>query len=171
MVRKFIFYLCAFAFDIFAVNFFVDPVIGTIFFSLFGEHQGAYNVLRMFLLMAILIAACLFVNHRDTSILEACNNEMEAARIEKVKYRPTRLWDLKLFLGELFAFGFLGVFMMVYITPALFMHGAWYHFIICYTVIAASVVVFIPINFKFTNEKRNAYIRQRQGKDFEIVEK
>ena len=107
MIRKFIFYVCAMAFDIFAVNFFVDPVVGTTFFALFGEHTGAYNILRIFLLMAILVAACLFVNHRDTSILEACSNDIEAARIEGVKYRPMSLWDMKLFLGELFAFGFL----------------------------------------------------------------
>ena len=166
MIRKFIFYVCAIAFDIFAVNFFVDPVVGTTFFALFGEHTGAYNILRIFLLMAILVAACLFVNHRDTSILEACSNDIEAARIEGVKYRPMSLWDMKLFLGELFAFGFLGLFMMIYITPALFMHGAWYHFIICYTVIIIVVALFVPINYKFANEKRNAYIRQRLGEDY-----
>ena len=166
MIRKFIFYVAAMAFDIFAVNFFVDPVVGTAFFAIFGEHTGAYNVLRIILLMVILVAACLFVNHRDTSILEACSNDMEAARIEGVKYRPISLWDMKLFLSEIFAFIFLGVFMMVYITPALFMHGAWYHFIICYAVIAAVVVAFVPINYKFANEKRNAYIRQRLGDDF-----
>ena len=136
------------------------------FFAIFGEHQAAYNVLRIIILMSLLVAACLFVNYRDSSILEACSNDMESARIEGVRYRPISLWDTKLFLGELFAFGFLGLFMMVYITPALFMHGAWYHFIICYVVIIAVVCAFIPINYKFANERRNAYIRQRQGEDF-----
>ena len=166
MIRKFIFYVAAMAFDVFAVNFFVDPVVGTVFFAIFGEHPAAYNVLRIILLMTILVVACLFVNHRDTSILESCSNEMEAARIEGIKYRPTSLWDMKLFLGELFAFGFLGIFMMIYVTPALFMHGKWYHFILCYTVIIAVAALFVPINYKFANEKRNAYIKQRLGDDF-----
>ena len=166
MIRKFIFYVGAMAFDIVAVNFFIDPVVGTMFFAIFGEHTAAYNILRIIILMGLLVAACLFVNHRDSTLLEACSNDMEAARIEGVKYRPISLWDMKAFLGELFAFGFLGLFMMVYITPALFMHGEWYHFIICYTVIIAVVVAFVPINFKFANEKRNAFIRQRLGDDF-----
>ena len=166
MIRIFIFYVAAMAFDIVAVIFFVDPVVGTAFFAIFGERTAAYNILRIILLMAILVAACLFVNYRDTSLLESCSNDMEAARIEGVKYRPISLWDMKVFLGELYAFGFLGLFMMVYISPALFMHGAWYHFIICYTVIIAVVVAFVPINFRFQNERRYAYIRQRLGEKF-----
>ena len=166
MIRKFIFYVAAMAFDIFLVNFLVDPMVGTLFFAVFGEHVAAYNVIRIILLMAILVAACLFVNCRDTSIIEACRNDIEAARIEGVKYRPMSLWDMKLFLGELFAFGFLGLFMMIYITPALFMHGMWYHFILCYTVIIAVVALFVPINYKFTDKRRNEYIMQRLGEDF-----
>ncbi|MBQ7293449.1 MAG: hypothetical protein IJW79_06900, partial [Clostridia bacterium] len=98
MIRKFLLYICAFAFDIFAVNFLIDPVVGTAFFALFGELTAVWAVLRIIFLMGILIVACLAVNSRDTSMLELCASEIIACKKEGTRIDKPKPSDFKSYL-------------------------------------------------------------------------
>jgi hypothetical protein len=167
MIRKFIFYFLAFAFDIFAVNFFVDPVIGTAFFAVFGELEGVWSVLRIVILMIILMAACLGVNSKDTTMLEICDSEINACRVEGTKIDPPKPSDFKAYLGENYAFGALGVFMLAYISPAILVHGELWYFIPAVIIIGSVVAVYVNLNRRFAQSRLDSLMVMTHLKDEE----
>ena len=165
MIAKFILYFFAFAFDIFEVNFFVDPVVGTLFFTIFGEHEGAWSVIRIVFLMGILLAACLIVNYRDSTILDLWDSEIAACKKEGTKIDTPKPSDFKAYLAENFAFTALGVFMLAYISPAILIHGELWYFIPAFFIIAAVVTVFIYLNRDIAQKKLNALMDLRFGEN------
>ncbi len=161
MIKKFILYFFAFAFDIFAVNFFVDPVVGTAFFAVFGELEAVWSVLRIVILMGILMAACLIVNYRDSTMLDICASEIAACKKEGTKIDPPKPSDFKVYLGENFAFTALGVFMLCYISPAILVHGELWYFIPAVVIIGAVVVIFFKLNRRIAQERLDALMELR----------
>ena len=164
MIRKFLLYIGAFFFDIFAVNFLVDPVVGTLFFAVFGEHQGAWSVIRIVLLMLILLAACIFVNCKDTSMLEFCQSEMAVSRKEGTKFECPKPTDFKSFLAEIFAFCALGVFMLGYITPSILIHGRLIYLLFAFLIISAVCVCYFFLNRRVAETRLKEYVEQYSKK-------
>lgn len=170
MINKFILYVLGFFMDIFAVNFLIDPVVGTVFFSIFGEHEGAWSVIRIIILMLILLAVCIFVNLNDTSMLEFCQSEMAVSRKEGTKFECPKPTDFKSFLAEIFAFGALGIFMLAYITPSILIHGELIYLLFAFLIISSVVVCFFFLNRRIAAERINEYVEKYSEKTSEKEE-
>ena len=168
MIKKFLLYICDFAFDIFDVNFLIDPIVGTAFFALFGELTAVWSVLRIIFLMGILIISCLAVNSKDSAMLDVCVSEITACQKEGTKTDMPKPSDFKSFLGENYAFAALGVFMLAYVSPAILIHGHILLFIPAVIVIGGAVAVYLIINSRFAQERLDALIEYRfKGIKFE----
>lgn len=161
MIKKFLLYICAFVFDLFAVNFVVDPVLGTAFFTLFGELVGVWSVLRIIFLMGILIVACLAVNIKDMTMLELCASEIIACKKEGTKIDKPKPSDFRSFLGENYAFGALGFCMLIYVSPAILIHGHPLLYIPTVIMIGAAVTVYVILNRRLAEDRIDELIEKR----------
>ena len=164
MIQKFIFYVLGFFLDIFAVNFFIDPVVGTVFFAIFGEHEGVWSVLRIIILMALLLAFCIFVNLKDTTMLEFCQSELAYYRKEGGQFTCPKPSDFKCFLAETFAFCALGLFMLAYVAPSIFVHGKLIYLLYAFLIISAVVVCYFFLNRRIAEQRIKDYVEQYMPK-------